>query len=408
MTASAKVRAGKTAPHVVMLLSNCFDPDPRVYNEAQALLEGGYRVTIVAWDRERTRPANETIDGSQIERVFVRSTHGRGFTQMFVMPVVFFLMIKKALSLDFDAVHAHDFDTLPAALMLGWFKRKRVAYDSHEDYAGMLHGSVPGWLEKFIRWTETRMVRHADLLLTVGETLRRQFEMRGCRNAQLLGNWKSVEEFQFPQTIQSQVRSELGVPAGSLLVLYISNLGKERHVEELLEAATQRPNVHVVVGGTGPSAAAVQEYARQYNNIRYLGFVQQQDIPRYTAASDLVYYGYDVASPNARYSAPNKLFEALAAGRPLLTAQFGEIGRIVNEAGCGVILRDYSVEEILRALDSCRDAGRMEELKASAARAGQQEYNWTRARQVLLAAYSELIPRRTTDDQAQAHEVVAR
>ncbi len=408
MTATAQLRNGKTAPHIVMLLSNCFDPDPRVHNEARTLVELGYRVTIVAWDRERIRPASETIDGIQVERVFARSTHGRGFMQMFVMPKVFFLMTKKALSLDFDAVHAHDFDTLPAARLLGWFKRKPVVYDSHEDYAGMLHGSLPGWLEKLIRWTETRLIRRVALLLTVGEGLRKQFELRGCRNVQVLGNWKPMEEFQFPHTVQSQVRAQLGATPGSLLVLYISNLGKERHLEELLEAASQRPNVHVVVGGSGPGAAVAQQYAAQHSNIRYLGFVQQPDIPRYTAACDVVYYGFDVTSPNAQYSAPNKLFEALAAGRPLLTAQFGEIGRIVSETGCGVILRDYSVAEILRGLESCQDPARMESMKARAARAGQQEYNWDRARQVLLAAYGKLIPRQTSDERTQVHEVAAR
>jgi glycosyltransferase involved in cell wall biosynthesis len=174
-----------------------------------------------------------------------------------------------------------------------------------------------------------------------------------------------------------------------------------------LEAASQRPNVHVVVGGSGPGAATAQQYAAQHSNIRYLGFVQQRDVPRYTAACDVVYYGFDVTSPNAQYSAPNKLFEALAAGRPLLTAQFGEIGRIVSETGCGVILHDYSVAEILRGLDSCQDPALMEVMKTRAAQAGQL-YNWDRARQVLLAAYSELIPRQMSDERTQVHEVAAR
>lgn len=393
---------------VVMLLSNCFDPDPRVYNEARSLVKNGYHVTIVAWDRERIRPASEVIDGIHVERVFVRSTHGRGPTQMFVMPLVFLRMISKALQLGFDVVHAHDFDTLPAALLLGWIKRKPVVYDSHEDYAGMLHGSIPGWLEKMIRGTESMMVRRVDVLFTVGETLRHKFEVRGCRNAQILGNWKSLEEFQFSSDYQQDVRKELGVPSDSLLVLYISNLGRERHVEELLEAATQRPDVHVVIGGAGPSAGKVQQYAAQHKNIHFLGFVRQKEIPRYTAACDVVYYGYDVNSPNAQYSAPNKLFEALAAGRPLLTANFGEIGRIVSESHCGVILPDYSVAEIVRGLDACADPERLKELKAAAAQAGRQEYNWARAQQVLLSAYRQLIPQETTNRETRLPEVAAR
>lgn len=407
MNSAQKSNNAPLVRQALMLLSNCFDPDPRVHNEARSLVEHGYGVEIVAWDRERLRPANEAIDGIEVRRVFVASSHGRGWTQMFVMPLVFLRMIRKALSVNFDIVHCHDFDTLPAGLLLGWIRRKPVVYDSHEDYAGMLHGSIPGRLERLIRWMETRLARRADLLVTVGETLRREFEKRGCKNTRVVGNWKAITDFRLGEDVAAQVRKDLGVPAGKLMAAYISNLGRERHVEELLQAVAQRPEVYLVVGGTGSSATAVAEYARKYSNILYLGFVQQSEVPRYTAACDLVYYGYDVNSPNAQYSAPNKLFEALAAGRPLLTANFGEIGAIVSGHNCGIILRDYSVQEILRGLDACGDAQRLTELKAAAARAGAGEYNWQAAERVLLGAYNELVPGRQARHSDRTSEAVA-
>ena len=391
-----------------MLLTNCFDPDPRVYNEARSLVERGYTVRILAWDRDLLRPESESIDGIEIRRIFVRSRHGRGVGQLFVMPAVFLAMLKLGLAFKFDLVHAHDFDTLPVAMMLGRLRSKPVVYDSHEDYAGMLHGSVPQWLECLIRWAETKMVRRVNLLLTVGETLRQQFEDRGCKNARVLGNWKSLNEFAVPEETRARVRKELAIPSHSLLVLYISNLGRERHILELLEAAAQRPDIHVVVGGTGPAAAAVQEYAAKYTNVHYLGFVQQYQIPAYTAACDIVYYGYELTSPNAKFSAPNKLFEALAAGRPLLTAKFGEIGRIVAEYGCGLVLKDYSVSEILRGLHLCTDVDHLKQMKTAAARAGKGEYNWDRAEQVLLSGYQELIPRSPQYKADRTSEAIAR
>jgi len=100
-------------PRVLMLLSsNCFDPDPRVYAEARALVEHGYRVLILAWDRDRKRPAKETIDGIDVERIYLRSTHGRGPTQAFYLLVVLAIFVCKGLFREFDVVHAHDFDAL--------------------------------------------------------------------------------------------------------------------------------------------------------------------------------------------------------------------------------------------------------------------------------------------------------
>ena len=55
--------------------------------------------------------------------------------------------------------------------------------------------------------------------------------------------------------------------------------------------------------------------------------------PHYTCASDVIYCGFDPAMPNFRFAAPNKLFEALAAGKPLITPDIGEIGDLVRGNG---------------------------------------------------------------------------
>ena len=65
-----------------MLLTNSFNPDPRVHQEAKTLVENGYDVTILCWDRDLKAPPHEVIDEIIIERIYVRSTHGRESTQI--------------------------------------------------------------------------------------------------------------------------------------------------------------------------------------------------------------------------------------------------------------------------------------------------------------------------------------
>ena len=67
---------------ILMLLSNAFDPDPRVHREALALVEAGHQVTILCWDRDREAKLTEVVDGIHLERIYVDSTHGRGAVQM--------------------------------------------------------------------------------------------------------------------------------------------------------------------------------------------------------------------------------------------------------------------------------------------------------------------------------------
>src|SRR5437867_5394099 len=170
---SSSVLSSLSHRRVLMLLSNCFNPDPRVHAEARSLVQNGYKVLILAWDRERQRPVREMVDDILVERIRLRSVHNRGITQTFYIAAANAMMVFRGLRCRFDVVHAHDFDTLAAAYLLGWLRRKPVVYDSHEHYVGMLHGIIPVWMERWISWVENRFVRRVDLLVTVGEKLRR-------------------------------------------------------------------------------------------------------------------------------------------------------------------------------------------------------------------------------------------
>ena len=129
--------------------------------------------------------------------------------------------------------------------------------------------------------------------------------------------------------------------------------------------------------------------AESCKNITYLGFVQPTTIPLYTALSDMVFYGFDQSVPNARFSAPNKLFEGLAAGKAILTGNFGEIAKIVGETNCGIILNDYSTEHIMGVI-ARMDADTIRRLGKNAKSAGVSCYNWGQAKQELLEQYESL------------------
>jgi glycosyltransferase involved in cell wall biosynthesis len=376
---------------VLMLLGNAFDPDVRVYSEARSLVAAGYSVRILAWDRDRRLPTTDVIDGIDVERIRVRSTHGRGAVQAYYTGLVSLAMVARAARLNFDLVHAHDMDMLPAAYVIARRSRKPLIYDSHEDYAGMLHGTIPPWMENAIRRLETVLVRRIDLVITVGETLRRQFEARSCRQSLVIGNWKRLSEYRPDAGLRRRIRRDLAIPENAVIVTYIANLGRERRIAELLEAVRDRRDVHLVIGGTGFQEQAVRQAAAASRNIHYVGFVKPGDVPGYTVASDVIYYGFDVTNPTARDSAPNKLFEALAAGCCIISGHFGEIQHVVAEYDCGILVEDFTVDQLARALDACSDPQRLSRWKQNAARAGAERYSWERAEQLLLHAYKDLL-----------------
>jgi glycosyltransferase involved in cell wall biosynthesis len=321
----------------------------------------------------------------------VQSLHGRGTTQLFFYAWLYLKMFWRAWRIRFDVVHCHDLDTLPLGFALGKLKRKPIVYDSHESFPDMLEGSVHPAVRNGLFSLENWLIRRIDLLITVGEKLRRYFEQRGARRSVVIGNWKKLEEFERTDEENLAIRRRLGIPDGALVVVCITNLLPDRKIPELLEAAAGS-DVHVIIGGDGVQEALVRRAAEANPRIHYIGFVRGREIADYTCASDAVYYGFDPQNPNARFSAPNKLFEALAAGKPLITGDFGEIADVVREASCGIILSEYSAGTIREALATLEDPVLRSRFAANARQFGRSFLNWERAEQVLRRDYSALVP----------------
>jgi glycosyltransferase involved in cell wall biosynthesis len=96
--------------------------------------------------------------------------------------------------------------------------------------------------------------------------------------------------------------------------------------------------------------------------------------------------------PNFRFAAPNKLFEALAAGKPLITPDIGEIGDLVRSADCGVVMADCSASSVHQAIGAMRDPALRARWTRNAEVLGRTEMNWSKGQEVLDQEYSRLIP----------------
>jgi glycosyltransferase involved in cell wall biosynthesis len=377
---------------ILMLLTNSYEPDPRVRQEALALIRMGCSVKILAWDRDLKSPVSQYMEGVEVQRVFLPSKHGRGNTQIFFYAWLYLKMFWKAWCEPFDVVHCHDLDTLPLGFMVGKLKRKPIVYDSHESFTDMLEGSVHPRVRKALVHLENFFIRRIDLLITVGEKLRQHFVERGARHSVVVGNWKRLEEYARTDAQNLEVRRRLSIPDGALTVVCITQLLNGRKLDEFLGAIDECDDVYAIIGGKGMLEASVVERAARNPRLRYAGFVSAREIPDYTCTSDVVFYGFDPENPNARFSAPNKLFEALAAGRPLITGDFGEIADVVRQASCGIVLPEYSVQTIRTALNTLRDANLRNTMAGNSKRFGETGMNWRKGEEILYREYCTLLP----------------
>lgn len=205
----------------------------------------------------------------------------------------------------------------------------------------------------------------------------------------MVGNWKDPDKFKFPQEVLNEEKRRLNILNGQLVISFIANLGKERQLAPLIAAVKDIPGISLIIGGDGPFRGVVQDAAQKYSNIIYLGYVHPSKVPLYTALSDIIFYGFDSKNPNSRFSAPNKLFEALAAGKAIITGDFGEIGKIVKDTECGLIIKKFTGEEIKKNLSSLKPEI-LSRFKENSQKNALEKYNWQNACVTLLEQYSRL------------------
>ncbi len=373
--------------HVVMLLSNPFRPDPRVHKEAKALINAGYKVTILCWDREQTYPKQETIDSIQLIRLGPKSSFDS--TKVFLKTIKkFWKETKQEMSaMKIDIIHAHDLDTLAPAVKEAKKRKIPLVYDSHEIYHEMVAERMSGFIVNRVKSYEQKMARKPDAVLCVNDRFQSIIQSWGAKNVNVIMGCPpepvaSIEEIQ-------KLRKEIS-PDNKPVVMYIGVLEPNRNVLELVDGFTgdKSPEARLLLGGFGTLEKQVS--GKSGPRYKFIGPVKPKDMAAYTLAADILVAVYDPSFGNNRDSVPNKLFEAMSVSKPIIVAKDTWTGQTVEKLNCGLTVK-YGSDEVFQAINKLlADKELYEKLGANGRRAFDGEYNWPNMEKRLIELYKGL------------------
>ena len=363
-----------------MLLSNPFKPDPRVYEEAKALAEDGHRVTILAWDRDLRFPQKEKKGGIEIIRVKVKGSYGK-FSEFFFPLLLYYRKAKKlARGIEYQAVHAHDFDTLPLGILLARRRKVPLIYDVHDDYASMIAESVPSFLATFVNLLQRALMRFATHIIYANEALHRLFGVEGF----VVMNCKDPQDYNISV---EELRRRFNLEG--FTIVYIGIFRQIEFLRILIHAA-KKSNAFLILGGDGPYRDEVLRLISGEERIKYVGWVPGDEIPKYTKLADAIVVLNDPSKRYDRLSTPVKMFEAMAAGIPIIVAKGTEAEKIVKEENCGLAVEFGSVDALILALQKLQDKHLWKELSENARRAAMEKYNRSIQMERLKKLYSQI------------------
>lgn len=376
---------------VLFLRSGYGTPDSRLEKEIHALSSRGAHVEVLAWDRdaEIDKQSMISINGEQIQfyHIGIKSQLGAGFKKN-LYPM--FRFIRKMYQfivkhgMEYDVIHASDFDTMLPAMLACKKTNAKIVYDIYDYYADSHH--MPNVLDKLLRAYDTYFINKADAVIVCSEERMAQIEPAKPKNLVVIHNTPSN------QLIEPLVESS----HEKIRIIYIGWLIESgRFVREMVDVISKHPKLELYIGGFGPIENVIKEYSEQYSNIVFLGKLAYSDVLKYESQCDIMTAIYDSSLKNHRYAAPNKFYEALMLGKPLIVVNNTGIDQVVVKENIGWSIDAASSEEFMLNFDALlseieKTTINVDEIKERERQLYIQKYSWDIMEQRLLELYNSL------------------
>lgn len=298
-----------------------------------------------------------------------------------------------------DVFHAHDLNALHAAVLARDRSGGALVYDSHEIFLESgSHATRPAWARRIFARREAAWVRSADALVTVNQALADELGRRYApRRTVVVHNTPARWD---PADADDPLRAAAGLDPGTPVLLYHGNLALHRGLAELCAAIGQPQlrGAHLVFLGYGSMDAELRAIAAgpaSAGRIHVLEAVPPSALLAWVRPADVAVMPIQDSTLNHRLSTPNKLFEALAAGVPVVVSDLPEMRRIAidgPEGRLGALCDPTDPASIAGAcagILALAPADRAA-LRARCRAAAAGRWNWEAEVQGLLGLYADL------------------
>jgi glycogen synthase len=301
-----------------------------------------------------------------------------------------------------DVYHGHDLNALPAAVRAARRHAGSLVYDSHELFleAGAT-ARQPVWARRLVGRLERRWASRADAVVTVNESIATELRRRyRVRKTVVVRNCPPRRTE--PPVATAPLRTAIGAGPEDPIVLYHGGFQRDRGLDRLAEAILtpgleQATLVYLGFGAGRESLEQMASEPRFAGRIHVLPAVPSDELLDWVADADVAAMPNQPATLNELYSTPNKLFESIAAGTPVVSSDTPERRSIVLDDPLGPLgvvcdaTDPASIGAAIRGLLEQPTAERRA-LRERCRRAGRERLNWEAESVGLVELYARLAP----------------
>jgi glycosyltransferase involved in cell wall biosynthesis len=372
---------------VLAITVNEITNDNRVINYTNALARNGFNTMLICPVTSKTQKTDFNF-----APIFINLAT-KGLPSISVFNYLKFLeftlkVFFKSKKLNPNIIHANDLKGLIIAALI---KRRintevKIIYDAHE-YETETNG-LHGVQKKVYQYLEKRYIQDVCRMITVSDSIANEYvRLYGIEKPMVLLN---VPQFNFDKNRKYDLfRERFKIRKNQRIFLYQGYLIPGRGIEILLESFNQlhKDNDVIIFMGKGSLVEMIKNY-HYSGNIYYHEFVDPKEYLNFTSSADVGISFIEDISLSDRYCLPNKLFEYMFCGLPIICSNLPEMRKLVEEHSIGIVAKENSIAGFRKAIEEVDSRG-LDFFKQNLPQAS-SIYSWANQEKRLINFYNQL------------------
>lgn len=324
---------------IIISVTSDLSADQRVLKVARSCFENGYEVQLVGRQLKESIPLKLPYPHYRMQLIFRRSAL---FYAEFNVRLFFFLLFSRS-----DIFLSNDTDTLLANYLAAGIRRKKLVFDSHE-----LFPEVPELVgrpkvkyiwEKLESWIFPHLTHSYTVCKSISRYYKNKYniDMGVIRNVPYYRQWKDKKiKISFPN---------------KKIILYQGALNAGRGLEWVLEAMPHIRNGILVIIGDGDIRQKLEDQAKTLDieeKVVFMGKIEAERLHEYTSSAAIGLCLLEKKGLSYYYALPNRIFDYLQTGVPVLATRFPEITNIVETHKTGVLIDHYEPQYLAEVINN--------------------------------------------------------
>lgn len=315
-------------------VSNDLSTDQRVHRVCASLYEIGYNVELIGRKLKNSRD----IDQRQYKHKRLNLFFNKGFLFYFCLNIrlFFYLLFSKQ-----NILLANDLDTLLPNFLVSKIKRKKLFYDSHELFTEVPELNNRKFVKKIWLSIEKICLPGTYKAYTVCDSIAEYYRKKYRKN------FFVVRNLPYYHKIENNYLERENI------IIYQGALNKDRGIELMIKSMQHIDNYKLFIAGDGDIASELIELSKKLNlsyKVKFLGKLDFNNLRKITSTAVLGLSLEQNTNLNYYYSLPNKVFDYINAGVPVLCSDLPEMRNIINNYQTGILFKGTDEKKLAKTI----------------------------------------------------------